>query len=106
MAEKIASINKFYDEERNKINLMLWETMLISIVVAILITFFVLSYLIRKRITEPIDELFAAAEEVMEGNLDVQIEVKEGEEFEGLKRAFKEMVESFRKYIAESVGEE
>jgi len=61
---------------------------------------------IGKRITRPIDELSAAAEEVMEGNLDVEIEVRRGEEFEGLKRAFKDMVESFRRYIAKSVGEE
>jgi len=75
------------------------------LVVAI-ISFFVLSYLIRKRITEPIDELAATAEEVMQGDLEVEAKVHEGGEFEGLERAFKEMVDSFRKYIARSVGEE
>jgi len=70
------------------------------------ISFFVLSYLIRRRITEPIDELAAAAEEVVQGNLEVEVKVHEGGEFEGLERAFKEMVESFRKYIARSTGEE
>ena len=72
----------------------------------IIITFFVLSYLIRRRITEPIEELAAAAGEVMEGNLDVEIKVHEGGNFEVLERAFKAMVEDWRTYIAKSVGEE
>jgi methyl-accepting chemotaxis protein len=106
MQEKIDSINAFYENERNGISLTLGLVVLISIIVIVLITFFVLNYLIRKRITEPVDELAAAAEEVMKGNLDVDIAVHEGGEFEGLERAFKEMVESFRKYIAKSTGQE
>ena len=106
MQEKIDSINAFFDSERNGISLTLGLVVLISIIVIVLITFFVLNYLIRKRITEPVDELAAAAEEVMKGNLDVDIAVHEGGEFEGLERAFKEMVESFRKYIAKSTGQE
>ena len=39
------------------------------------------------------------------GNLDVNIEVHEGEEFEGLQYAFREMVESFRAFMAKAVGE-
>jgi len=104
--EEIAAINQFYGSERRTTNAILAAVVVGSIFIVILIAFFVLSYLIRKRITEPIDELSAAAEEVMKGNFDVEIGVREGEEFEGLKRAFKEMVESFRKYIAKSVGEE
>ncbi|MBN2025707.1 MAG: HAMP domain-containing protein, partial [Actinobacteria bacterium] len=72
----------------------------------VIITFFVLNYLIRRRITEPIDQLAAEAEEVMEGNLDVEVEVHEGGEFQNLERAFKEMVQSIRKYIIRSTGEE
>ncbi len=106
MQEQIDSINAFYDNERTGISLILGLVVLFSIIVVVLITYFVLSYLIRKRITEPIDRLAAAAEEVMEGNLDVDIEVHEGNEFEVLERTFKEMVESFRTYIAKSVGEE
>jgi nitrogen fixation/metabolism regulation signal transduction histidine kinase len=106
MQEKIDSINAFYDSERNSISLTLGLVVLISIIVVALITFFLLNYLIRKRITEPVDELAAAAEQVMQGNLDVEITVHEGGDFEGLERAFREMVESFRKYIARSTGEE
>jgi hypothetical protein len=47
----------------------------ISIIMIIIISFFVLSFLIHKRITEPIDELSAAAEQVMEGNLEVEVSV-------------------------------
>ncbi len=105
MQEKIDSINAFYEDEKNSLSLTLALVVIISIVVIMIITFLVLNLLIRRRITAPIDQLSAAAEEVMEGNLDVQIEVHKGGEFEGLERAFKEMVESFREYIAKSVGE-
>jgi HAMP domain-containing protein len=106
MQEQIDSINAFYDSERNSISLTLGLVVLISIIAVALITFFLLSYLIRRRITEPVDELAAAAEQVMQGNLDVEITVHEGGDFEGLERAFREMVESFRTYIAKSTGEE
>jgi HAMP domain-containing protein len=106
MQAQMDSINEFYESERNKISLTLGLVVLISILAVTLITFFLLSYLIRKRITEPVDELAAAAEQVMEGNLDLDIAVHEGGDFEGLERAFREMVESFRKFIARSTGEE
>lgn len=106
MHEQMASINDFYDKEKRNTNIFLLIAVVSSIVGAILITFILFSYLIRKKITGPIDELSAVAEEVLEGNLDVEIEVRKGEEFEGLKRAFKAMVESFRKILARSVGEE
>ncbi len=79
---------------------------LISIVIIMVLTFFVLRLLIRKRITEPIDILSAEAGEVMEGNLDIDVVVHEGGEFEGLETAFKKMVESIRTYIARSLGGE
>ncbi len=106
MHEAVADINDFYDSERKRASLIVGLIVGCSVILVILITFFVLSMLIRRQITAPIDELSAAAEQVMEGDLDVEIEIRQGEEFEGLKRAFKEMVESFRKYIAKSVGEE
>ncbi len=106
MGEELAEMEGFFDQEQNRINLILGLVVVGSVVVVFVITFFVLSYLIRRRITEPVEELAAAAKEVMEGNLEVEVKVHEGAEFEILERAFKEMVESFRKYIARSVGEE
>jgi methyl-accepting chemotaxis protein len=106
MQERIDAINAFYSEERNNVSLTLGLSVFLSILAVVIITFFVLNYLIRKRITEPIDQLAAEAGEVMEGNLDVEVEVHEGGEFQGLERAFKEMVESIRKYIIRSTGEE
>jgi nitrogen fixation/metabolism regulation signal transduction histidine kinase len=50
-----------------------------------------------------VDELSAAAKEVMEGNLDFEIEIYKGEEFEGLKYAFKELLDAFRSIISQSV---
>ena len=106
MDEEIASINDFYSEESRKTSLTLGLVVGISILVVILISFFVLSYLIRKRITEPIEELASSAGEVMDGNLDVDVKVHEGGDFANLERAFKEMLESIRKMIAKSVGGE
>jgi methyl-accepting chemotaxis protein len=102
----LPKINAFYDDERSSADLLLWLTVIISILAVAIISFFVLSSLIRKRITEPIDELAAAAEEVMQGNLDVEINVHAGGEFEALERAFKEMVEGFRAFLERSTSEE
>jgi methyl-accepting chemotaxis protein len=83
--EEIARIDDFYSSERNRATLILVLVMAGGIVLIFLITFFILRRMIYKQITEPIDELTGIAEEVMEGNLDVEIVVREGEEFETLK---------------------
>jgi methyl-accepting chemotaxis protein len=105
MRDELAAIGSFYSSEKGSLSLILASVIGGSLIVVIILSFFVLNYLIRKRIIEPIDELSAAAEQVMEGNLDVDIEVHAGEEFEGLKWAFREMVESFRAFMAKAVGE-
>ena len=104
MQEDIDEINSFYDEEKQDTMIEYALVTVISLVVIIVVTFFVLRYLIRKRITEPIDILSSEAEEIMEGNLDVEIAVHEGGEFEGLEQAFREMVVSFRRFIDKSTG--
>ena len=104
MQEDIDEINSFYDEEKQDTMIEYALVTVISLVVIIVVTFFVLRYLIRKRITEPIDILSGEAEEIMEGNLDVEIAVHEGGEFEGLENAFREMVVSFRRFIEKSVS--
>lgn len=105
MHDAVTSINNFYNSEKNRATLIIGIIVGVSVILVIIITFFVLSFLIRTQITAPVDELSDAAEQVMQGNLDVKLDVREGEEFEGLKRAFKEMVESIRKYIDKSTGE-
>jgi nitrogen fixation/metabolism regulation signal transduction histidine kinase len=106
MQKKIDSINAFYNKQSNNLSLTLGLSVFLSIIVMVLIIFFVLRYLIQKRITEPIDVLSAEAEEVMKGNLEIEVAVHENGEFVGLERTFKEMVESIRKFIAKSVGED
>ncbi len=103
MREDVGEIMSFYDEEKSNATLMMAIVIAVSAVMLILITFFILSYLIRKQITDPIDELSAAAEQVMDGDLDVEIAVREGEEFEGLKHVFKEMVDSIKRMIERSM---
>ncbi len=105
MHETVAEINDFYNSEKDRATLSIGLIVGGSVLLAIIIIFFVLSYLIRRQITDPIDALVSASGEVMEGNLDVEVEVHEGGDFESLERAFKEMVNSIREYIAKSTGE-
>ncbi|MBN1288878.1 MAG: HAMP domain-containing protein [Actinobacteria bacterium] len=104
MDKELADIESFYSNERNRTNLMLALVIGGSIILLILITFFVLSFLIRKRITGPIDELSAAATMVMEGDLDVEVEIRKGEEFRELKEAFNNMIRTIRDIISRSAG--
>lgn len=104
--EQLDAINAYYDNERRNVGLILGLAISLSVLAIILITFFILNYLIHKRITESIDVLAAEAEKIMEGNLDVRVKVHQGGEFEVLEHAFKEMVEGMRKYIARSIDEE
>jgi len=102
MQEKIDSINASYNEERRNVSLTLVLSVFLSIIAVVIIIFFLLSYLIRKRITQPIDELSATAEEVMGGQIDVDVKVHEGGEFQGLESVFKEMLDSLRNLITRS----
>jgi nitrogen fixation/metabolism regulation signal transduction histidine kinase len=106
MQEEIEHINSFYDSERNRVTLILALVIGGGIILIFLITFFILRRMIYKQITQPIDELTGVAGEVMEGNLDVEIDIREGEEFETLKRAFKEMLGSIRSMLERSMGKE
>jgi len=106
MHEKVTAINSFFEEEKKAADLLLAVMLGVSILVILLIIFLLLDYLIRKRITRPIEELSSAAEKVMRGDLDVEVEMRKGEEFSVLKYAFMDMVKSFRRFIAMSVGEE
>ena len=103
--DEIAAVESFYGQENTRASLLLLLIIAASIILITLICFVVLNYLIKKQITEPIEELSSAAEEVMQGDLDVQVSVQVGEELEGLKLAFNEMVGGFRRMIAQSVGE-
>jgi methyl-accepting chemotaxis protein len=104
--DRVATINDFYNKQKKDSALLLALIMLISAIVLSLLSFFALGYLIRKRITQPVDELAAVAEEVMQGNLDVEIEIHKGEEFEGLKYAFKELLDTFRKILSKSSSDQ
>ncbi len=97
--ERVTAIEAFYGEERDKAVLVFGIIMIIAVLFLSLISYFFLRHMIRKHITEPIDYLSSAAEEIMQGNLDVEIEVTEGEDFENLKRAFREMVVALRDMI-------
>ncbi len=103
LQEKVDDINAFFASEKSRTRKLIALVVVVSILIIVLITFFFLSYLLRRRITEPINELSAFAEEVMEGNLDVEVPVRKGEELEKLKTVFNEMVRSIREVIEKSV---
>ncbi len=105
MGNEVRDINNFLNKEKGKSNLIIAVVILSSLFIIIAITFFLLSYLISKKITSPIDELSRVAEEVMEGNLEVDIPIHRGEEFEGLKRALAEMIKSIKLMVERSVRE-
>jgi methyl-accepting chemotaxis protein/preprotein translocase subunit SecG len=103
--DELVAINAFYDQQRKDASIALGLIILVSLILLSLLSYLGLAYLIRKRINQPIDELAAAAEEVIGGKLDVKIEIRKGEEFEGLKYAFRELLDTFRAMLSRSVGE-
>ncbi|MBN1288109.1 MAG: HAMP domain-containing protein [Actinobacteria bacterium] len=96
MQEEIKAIDDFYSDQSRDFYIIMGSVVGSSIIILVVITFFVLSYLIRTRITRPIEELSSAAEKAMQGDLDVEVPVKKGEEFENLKNAFNQMIRSVR----------
>lgn len=106
MQEQINSINEFYSHEKARVTWILAACVAGGIILVFLISFIVLRILIRRRITKPVDELAGKAGEIMQGNLDVEIEVQKGEEFEVLKQAFKEMLDALKKIVHRSEGKD
>jgi HAMP domain-containing protein len=106
MHGEVAEMRGFYGDEKNKIYLMMAPILAGSLLLLFLLTFLVLSFLLYRNITKPVEELQAAAARVMEGDLQVEVPIRKGEELEGLKNAFQEMVSSFRLLIDRSVEEE
>ncbi|MBN2169175.1 MAG: HAMP domain-containing protein [Actinobacteria bacterium] len=105
MGEEVKAIDNFYDKESNKITLTMAFVIGLSILVMILITILVLMYLIRKEITGPIDELVVVANQVMDGDLDVQVQLRPGEELESLKIAFNKMIKTLSDLVEESMSD-
>lgn len=103
MGEQLSAINEFYDKEIHKLKVLNVFSATLSVLTAAIVIWFALSHLIRKKITQPIDELVLAAREVAEGNFDVQIDIRPGEELKSLKRAFNAMIKSIHELIERSM---
>src|SRR4030042_2923150 len=97
--DKVSEIEAFLANEQKDSRLIFAIVMLGCLLVVFAITYFILSYLIRNSITKPIDGLADAAADVMDGKLDIDVQVHQGGDFEGLEQAFKEMVNSVRMMI-------
>ena len=102
--KEIVEMRSFYSQEKRDLYVTLIPVVVGTLIVLVLLTFLALSFLIRRQITRPANELSAAAEQIMDGSLDVEIPIREGEELEGLKRLFREMVETFRKLITKATS--
>jgi methyl-accepting chemotaxis protein len=100
---EVARIDDFQSGEKNRLTLILVLVIAGGTILIFLVTFFILRRMIYKQITKPVYELASAAGEVMEGNLDVEIEVHKGEEFESLKNAFREMLKTIRDIVNRSL---
>ena len=96
MHDEIAGIKDFYNRERRSITILLLIIDLISLLLVVLIIYFVLNRLIKKQVTEPIEEVSATVEKIMKGDLDLGFEVKEGDGLGELKNALNAVVRSFR----------
>ncbi|MBN2168164.1 MAG: HAMP domain-containing protein [Actinobacteria bacterium] len=105
MDRELAEIDSFYDKENRNTFLLMGVLIIAGVAAVVVIILFVFSYLLRTRITRPVDELSEAAGQVMEGNLDIEVPVKGGEEFERLKRAFNEMLKSLREIMEKGTGD-
>ncbi|MBN2076164.1 MAG: HAMP domain-containing protein [Dehalococcoidales bacterium] len=105
MSTQIQAIDDYYRNENRKTIIILAIVLGCSIVVLILITFIVFDYLIKKRITKPIEELEEAAFRVMDGDLDFKVPMNEGEEFSSLKKTFNDMIEIIRDIISKAAGD-
>ncbi|MBN1288087.1 MAG: HAMP domain-containing protein [Actinobacteria bacterium] len=109
MHDDIGSIEGYFNKEKKNIDILMTIVIISTILLLVAIMFLVLSFLIRKKITRPIDELEEAAEKVMEGDMDIEVPIRKGEEFERLKYAFNEMLKSIRKFMnwkSDAGGEE
>lgn len=104
--DRVNEIDAFLGTEQRNTRLIFALVMLGCLIIVFLITYVILSRLIRNRITKPIDELAVAAADVMEGKLDVDIKVNKGGDFEVLEQAFKEMVDSVHMMVERSTEEE
>lgn len=104
MGEEIAEIDKYFGDESNKLNVTMIIIIAAYVLAVILITGFILRYLIKKKIMLPIDDLVDAAREVTVGNLDVEVEIRRGDDLENLKTAFNEMIKSLRDVIKNRPG--
>lgn len=103
--DDIEEINENLNKEKEDLNILMLIVVACFSVALFIIIFVVLSYLIRSRITRPIEELSEAAEQVIEGDFNVEVSVREGEEFANLKNVFNLMLKSMREFIMRSVSE-
>ncbi len=104
MHDEITRMESALEQERTSNMAFLLGFLAMAIAVLAVIVLIVLRRLIISRITRPVERLAGAAAKVMEGDLDVEVEVDEKSEFAVLEEAFKNMVESLRRLIEKSIG--
>lgn len=102
MGDEVKAVDKFFNDETARLMINMGIVIGISILLLVFITALTLTYLIRKQITGPIEELVSVVDEVMEGNLDIQVQIRPGEKLESLKTAFNEMIKTLRDIIERS----
>lgn len=104
--EEVGTIRDSGSDEKARANLYLGFILLGSMLAVNMIAFLFLNHLIGKQLTRPVEELSTAAAKVMQGDLDLQVGVEEGEGPGSLERASNARVEGLRTAISASAGEE
>lgn len=104
MHAEISRIESLLGQEKRGNFAFLLGFLAVAVGVLVVIVLIVLRRLIISRITRPVERLAKVAARVMEGDLDVEVEVHEKGEFAILEEAFKNMLESLRRVIEKSLG--
>ncbi|MBN1288877.1 MAG: HAMP domain-containing protein, partial [Actinobacteria bacterium] len=105
MGELIAGIDGFLSDETGSVYLVMILVMSLSTLGLLAISILIMGYLLNRRIAKPIGELSRAAEQVMEGDLDIRVEIRPREEFIELKTAFNKITSSLSRIITLAMEE-
>jgi signal transduction histidine kinase len=75
--------------------------LIIGLMATLLLIFFLLCYLLRVFVLNPLNIFVQALQEIEKGNLNVRVNVKTGDEWERLAQSFNQMVEGLASYQRE-----
>jgi methyl-accepting chemotaxis protein len=91
-----SAVKMFERDSKAKLDKIKFFTILISVLVILTISF--IFYFAKKKIIKPIETLKEATKEIIAGNLDIELECNNKNEFDDLGSAFQELAHSIKEY--------